>query len=88
MNIALPVIAFIGVQTVTLIEGIVMVESLFSLLGIGHALSHAIFARDIPMIQGAALLMGLLFVLINTLVDVVNYILDPRLRAKTAEGVS
>ncbi|KJY72737.1 ABC transporter permease [Vibrio nigripulchritudo] len=88
VNIALPVIAFIGVQTVTLIEGIVMVESLFSWPGIGHALSHAIFARDIPMIQGAALLMGLLFVLINTLVDVVNYILDPRLRAKTAEGMS
>jgi peptide/nickel transport system permease protein len=88
VNIALPVIAFVGVQTVTLIEGIVMVESLFSWPGIGHALSHAIFARDIPMIQGAALLMGLLFVLINTIVDVVSYLLDPRLKSQLREGVS
>ncbi|MBD1559259.1 ABC transporter permease [Vibrio sp. S9_S30] len=81
VNIALPVIAFVGIQTVTLIEGIVMIESLFSWPGIGHALSHAIFARDIPVIQGAALLMGLLFVLINTLVDFANYLLDPRLKS-------
>lgn len=79
-NIALPVIAFLGVQAVGLIEGIVMVESLFSWPGIGHALSHAIFARDIPVIQGAALLMGLLFVLINALVDLLQYQLDPRIR--------
>ncbi len=85
VNIAIPVIAFVGVQTVTLIEGIVMIESLFSWPGIGHALSHAIFARDIPMIQGAALLMGLLFVLIHTVVDLIGYWLDPRQRMVTEE---
>lgn len=36
------------------------------------------------MIQGAALMMGLLFVLINTLVDVANYLLDPRLKSNVA----
>lgn len=79
-NIALPVIAFIGIQSVALIEGIVMIESLFSWPGIGHALAHAIFGRDVPMIQGAALVMGLLFVFINTLVDCLAYLLDPRQR--------
>ena len=79
-NIALPVIAFIGIQSVALIEGIVMIESLFSWPGIGHALAHAIFGRDIPMIQGAALVMGLMFVLVNTLVDCLAYLLDPRQR--------
>lgn len=78
-NIALPVIAFVGIQAVSLVEGIVMIESLFSWPGIGHALSHAIFQRDIPMIQGCALLMGLLFVALNTLVDLTQYALDPRL---------
>lgn len=79
-NIALPVVAFIGIQAVSLIEGIVMIESLFSWPGIGHALAHAIFGRDVPMIQGAALVMGLLFVLINLLVDLCCYWLDPRQR--------
>ncbi|GAA4893620.1 ABC transporter permease [Ferrimonas pelagia] len=79
-NIALPVIAFVGVQAVSLIEGIVMIESLFSWPGIGHALAHAIFGRDVPMIQATALMMGLLFVAINTAVDVIGYLLDPRQR--------
>lgn len=79
-NIALPVIAFVGIQAVGLIEGIVMIESLFSWPGIGHALAHAIFGRDVPMIQGAALVMGLIFVALNTIVDLINYALDPRQR--------
>ncbi|MBJ7539044.1 ABC transporter permease [Marinomonas transparens] len=77
-NIALPVVAFLGIQLVSMIEGIVMIESLFSWPGIGHGLAHAIFARDIPVIQGAALAMGALFVLLNTLVDIVCHWIDPR----------
>lgn len=62
----------------TVVEGVVMIESLFSWPGIGHGLAHAIFARDIPMIQGATLLMGMLFVILNGLVDLACYRLDPR----------
>ncbi|MDW6003544.1 ABC transporter permease [Vibrio mangrovi] len=86
-NITLPLLAFLGVQAVGLVEGIVMIESLFSWPGIGHALSHAIFSRDIPVIQGAALLMGLLFVVINTGVDMVQYHFDPRYRQSFAGAV-
>ena len=57
-----------------------MVETLFAWPGIGHALVHAIVARDVPMIQGTALVMGLLFVLLNTAVDMTCYLLDPRRR--------
>ena len=81
-HIALPVVAFLGIQLVGMIEGIVMIESLFSWPGIGHGLAHAIFARDIPVIQGAALLMGILFVVLNTLVDLICYRLDPRVRSQ------
>ncbi len=77
-NIALPVIAFMGIQLVGLIEGVIMIESLFAWPGIGHGLSHAVFSRDIPMLQGTALVCGFLFVLINTLVDICCYLLDPR----------
>ncbi|MEZ9523755.1 ABC transporter permease [Enterovibrio norvegicus] len=77
-NMAVPVIAFIGIQLVSVIEGIVMIESLFSWPGVGHGLAHAIFARDIPVIQGCALAMGVLFVLLNSVIDVACYWIDPR----------
>ena len=77
-NIAVPVVAFLGIQLITVVEGVVMLESLFSWPGIGHGLAHAIFARDIPLIQGAALMMGVMFVVLNTLVDIACHYLDPR----------
>ncbi len=77
-NMAVPIVAFIGIQLVSVIEGIVMIESLFSWPGVGHGLAHAIFARDIPVIQGCALAMGVLFVVLNSLIDVLCYWIDPR----------
>lgn len=72
------VLSHLGVQTVWLLEGAVVVESLFAWPGIGHALVHAVFARDVPMIQGCALSMALLFVAVRTLVDLLCHHLDPR----------
>lgn len=82
-NFALPVVAFMGIQLVSLIEGIVMIESLFSWPGLGHGLAHAIFQRDVPMIQGAALALGLIFVALNLLVDIACHLIDPRGRAES-----
>ncbi|MGY1488775.1 ABC transporter permease [Methylobacillus pratensis] len=79
-NAAVPVIAYLGVQLVFLMEGVIIIESLFAWPGIGHALAHAVFGRDIPMIQGTAIVMGLLFVLCNTLVDIACLVADPRQR--------
>lgn len=79
-NILLPVVAFIGIQFITVIEGIVMIESLFSWPGVGHGLAHAIFARDIPVIQGTALCLGVMFVMLNTVVDLLCYWIDPRIK--------
>ncbi|QBF84601.1 ABC transporter permease [Shewanella maritima] len=77
-NISAPVVTYLGIQLVIVIEGIVMIESLFSWPGIGHGLAHAIFARDVPVIQGCALMMGFLFVAVNTITDLICYKLDPR----------
>ncbi|GLP96040.1 ABC transporter permease [Paraferrimonas sedimenticola] len=82
-NMSVPVVAFMGIQLITVIEGIVMIESLFSWPGIGHGLAHAIFSRDIPVIQGAALCMGVMFVMLNTLVDIACAKLDPRQEVKS-----
>ncbi|MBO1079332.1 ABC transporter permease [Roseomonas haemaphysalidis] len=83
-NASIPVVAYLGLQLVTLIEGVVVVESLFAWPGIGHALVHAVLGRDIPMVQGTALLMGLLFVALNAVTDLACWGLDPRRRAVRA----
>lgn len=75
---ALPGITYIGVQLAYLIEGVVIIESVFSWPGFGHALVHAIFERDVPMVQGTALTLGLLFVVLSFAVDLLCRILDPR----------
>lgn len=80
---AVPVVQYLGVQAVFLIEGAMVVESLFAWPGIGHALVHAIFGRDIPMIQGTALCMGLCVVAFNLMVDAIGQSLDPRTHASS-----
>lgn len=77
---ALPVLAYLGVHLVLLVEGTVVVESLFAWPGVGHALVHAVFARDVPVIQGAALSMGVMFILFNLLLDMLMLTIDPRQR--------
>lgn len=77
-NIGVSVIAYTSVQLVLLIEGVVVVESLFAWPGIGHALVHAIFWRDVPMVQGTVLVLAGLFVLLNTLTDLLCLAIDPR----------
>ena len=78
-NAATPIAAYSATQLVLLVEGVVVVESFFAWPGIGHALIHALISRDIPMVQGTALCMGWLFVVLNALVDAVCWLLDPRL---------
>ena len=77
-NVAAPTLAYVGVQLAFLIEGVVIIESVFQWPGIGHALVHAIFERDVPMVQGTALTLGLIFVALSFLIDVICRLLDPR----------
>ncbi|WP_064318122.1 ABC transporter permease [Bibersteinia trehalosi] len=84
-NIAVPVIAYHSVQLIYLIEGVVIVESLFAWPGSGHALVHAIIARDVPVIQGTALVMGGLFVVLNMIADLLSAWIDPRIREGNRE---
>lgn len=80
-NAAVPVVAYLGVQLALLVEGVVVVEILFARPGIGHALVHAVLARDVPMVQGTALVLALAFVALNAATDLAVLALDPRRRA-------
>jgi peptide/nickel transport system permease protein len=85
--VALPTLAYSGVQLVLLVEGVVVVESLFAWPGIGHALLHAVISRDVPMVQGTALMMGWMFVLLHAVVDLSVKLLDPRQRDRAEESL-
>ena len=77
-NIGVAMVTFLSLQFVMLVEGVVVVEAIFGWPGIGHALVHAIFGRDVPMVQGTALLLGLGFVVLNALTDLLTRLIDPR----------
>ena len=81
-NTGVTLLSYLGVQLLVLIEGVVVVESLFAWPGLGHALVHAIFWRDLPMIQATALALALLVVALNTVVDLGSLALDPRPRRR------
>lgn len=83
-NAAVVLVPYIGVQAVIIIEGVVVVEALFSWQGLGHALVHAVFWRDIPVLQASALVLALLVVAVNTLADLTVLWLDPRPRGQEA----
>ena len=80
-NASLPVVTYIGVQMAYLIEGVVIVETVFAWPGIGHALVHAIFGRDIAMVQGTTLTLGLVYVALNLAIDLTCRAIDPREQA-------
>lgn len=80
-NAAIPVITFVGLQMAHLLDGVVVIENLFDWPGVGKMLLEAVYARDLPMLQGAALATGLTYVAVNAAVDMICLWIDPRQRA-------
>jgi peptide/nickel transport system permease protein len=79
-NALVIVLTTIGLQFGTVIGQAVVVEKLFAWPGLGSLLVDSVTLRDIPVVQGAILVIVLFFLLINTLVDVVCAIIDPRIK--------
>lgn len=79
-NALIPVVTVAGVQLGYIVGGIVVVEDVFTLPGVGRLLLDAIFQRDYPVVQGVILLLGAIFMTLNLVVDLLYVALDPRLR--------
>jgi len=79
-NALLPVITIMGLQAGALLGGAVVTETIFGWPGLGQLLINAIGQRDFPVIQGATMVIALLFSAINLTVDVTYAWLDPRIR--------
>jgi ABC-type dipeptide/oligopeptide/nickel transport system permease component len=75
-----PTVTVMGVRIGTLLGGAIVVEIIFSWPGLGRLIIDAIRARDYPTVQGAVLVMAVLFVLVNLVADLLNAWLDPRVR--------
>lgn len=79
-NAALPIVTVVGLQFGALLGGAVVTEVVFAYPGIGRLLVGSINSRDFPVIQGAALTVAFLYILVNTVTDLSYYVLDPRLK--------
>lgn len=79
-NAGTTLVAYLGVQVLVLVEGVVVVESLFAWPGLGHALVHSVFWRDVPSMQATVLALALIVVVVSTVVDLAVLALDPRTR--------
>ncbi len=85
-NAMLPVTTVIGLQFGSLLGGALLTETVFAWPGIGKYTVECILKSDFPVVQGVVLLIGVIFVMINLIVDIIYAYLDPRIKYSKEEG--
>ena len=79
-NAAPTCLAVMGLQAGNLIGGSILIETVFAWPGTGFLLNSAIFRRDLPILQGTTLVLAGFFMLLNLTVDVIQTMVDPRIK--------
>lgn len=79
-NALIPVLTVVGIQFGAFLSGLVIVETIFGVPGIGGLIVERILERDYPVVQGAVLVLAAFMVLINLIVDLLYAVVDPRIR--------
>ncbi|SLN12086.1 ABC transporter permease [Oceanibacterium hippocampi] len=79
-NALIPVITIMGLQFANLLAGTVVIESVFTLPGLGQLVLKAINNRDLIIVEGTVLLLAAMVVAVNFLVDILYALIDPRLK--------
>ncbi|WP_432562250.1 ABC transporter permease [Kineococcus sp. SYSU DK003] len=87
-NATIPTLTIAGVIVGNLLAGAVVVETVFSRVGIGRLTVTAVNGQDIPLVQGLVLLAAAVFVLTNLVVDLLYPVVDPRIRVLGAARAS
>ncbi|SEP44552.1 ABC transporter permease [Amycolatopsis saalfeldensis] len=85
-NSALPIVTSAGMLLIAALSADLFVEQVFSLPGVASLLLQAVTDKDIPVVQGVAVLLGMVVVLVNLLVDLLTLVLDPRTRTSQNRG--
>ena len=79
-NALMPVATVAGLQAGALLAGAILTETIFAWPGLGRLVVEAISARDYPLVQGCVLTIGVSYVSVNLVTDLVYQAIDPRLR--------
>jgi len=79
-NALVPILTITGIQLATILGGVIVVEVVFAWPGLGRLVFNSVAARDYPVIQGAVLLIAVLFLAVNLVVDLLYAVVDPRIR--------
>lgn len=79
-NSAFSLIVVVGTNFGTLVGTTAIVETIFSLPGVGQLLVTSIYNRDAPIVQGIVLVLGIVVILVNLITDILHMSLDPRVR--------
>ena len=85
-NALLPAINVVALTIAWLLGGVVVVEKVFNYPGLGRMMLDAISARDLPIVQAIALILGTVYVCVNLAADLLTLLLNPRLRSLRAGG--
>jgi peptide/nickel transport system permease protein len=79
-NAIIPVITILGTQMGNMIVGSVLVESVFSLTGIGSILIDGVKSSDYPLVQSITMMLVFVYMTISTVLDILYCVIDPRIR--------
>ena len=79
-NASIPIVTVAALGLANIISGIVILELVFAIPGMGRALVEALLQRDYPVIQGLILVTAMTFIVLNLLTDLLYAYLDPRIR--------
>jgi len=79
-NAAVPILTIVALQGANILRGAVVTETVFSWPGVGKIAVDAVYARDFPLVQAAVMFMGMVFLAVNLIADLLYVFLDPRIR--------
>lgn len=79
-NALVPIVTVLGLTVALMISGAVVTETVFGLPGVGNLVVSAVIRRDYPVIQGALLVVAVIYVLINFAIDLLYTVVDPRVK--------
>jgi peptide/nickel transport system permease protein len=83
-NALIPVLTVTGITLAVMFGGAVVIETVFTLPGVGRLLVNAVVRRDYPVVQGTLLVVAAWYVLVNIAVDVLYTVSDPRIRLRAS----
>ncbi len=81
-NAAIPIVTVLGLQIGYMLGGAIVVETIFTLPGVGRMTLDAVLERNYPVVQATVLVVGAMFMLVNLLTDLLYGMIDPRVRAR------